>query len=138
MFSTKAFVFRVALSIVQIALVGALYGQNISSIEAVDIAERFVRENGYTDAPDSVLKPQLDHESIELTQGRAALLKSRRNTLEPKAIGVKAIDDGWGVAFDYVDHPGTCRVVTVLKNGMPCRMKHQDGIRAYWLGFDER
>ncbi|MEO8589901.1 MAG: hypothetical protein ABI432_11060 [Flavobacteriales bacterium] len=112
--------------------------KQISSERAVELAERFVRDNGYTDAPDSAIKSQLDPESIELAEGRAELLKSRRNTLQPRAIGVKATDDGLGVAFDYVSHPGSCRVVTMHKDGTQIRIKHQDGIREYWLGFSER
>lgn len=110
----------------------------VSSEVAVELAERFVRENGYTDAPDSVIKSQLDLESIERTNSRSELLKWRRNTLQPKAIGGKATDGGWGVAFDYVSHPGSCRVVTMDKDGSQISMKHQDGIREYWLGPSER
>jgi hypothetical protein len=130
-----------------LAPVGMSFGQDarsndsvsqISSERAVEIAERFVRENGYTDAPDSAIRSQLDLESIEWTNDRTELLKARRNTLQPKAIGVKATDGGWGVAFDYVSHPGSCRVVTMEKDGSQIRMKHQDGIREYWLGPSER
>ena len=75
--------------------------ENVSRERAVEIAEQFLQENGYTDAPDSLIKSQLDHESVELARSRAELLEWRRNTLRPRAIGVSATDDGWGVAFDY-------------------------------------
>lgn len=112
--------------------------ESVSSGEAMAIAERFVRMNGYTDAPESAIKSQLDHESIEWTNDRAELLESRRNTLRPKAIGVKPTGGGWGVAFDYVEQPGKCRVVTMRKDGSQVRMQHQDGIRIYWSGPGER
>jgi hypothetical protein len=102
----------------------------------VELAERFVRENGYTNAPQSEVRSRLNYESIERADNRAELLKSRWNTLSPKAIGIKATADGWGVAFDYVaDHPGICRVVTMKVNGADIRMQHEDGLRGFWLGF---
>ena len=70
--------------------------------EVVALAERFVLENGYTDAPQSELKAQLDLESIELSDRRADLLESRWNSLRPDAMGIKATDVGWGVGFYYV------------------------------------
>jgi hypothetical protein len=112
--------------------------KQISCDEAVILAERFVRENGYTNAPESALRPQLDHESIEWEADRTAILRSRKNTLRPTAIGIKASGGGWGVAFDYVDHPGSCRVVTMKKDGSKMRMQHQDGMREYWVGPNER
>jgi len=127
---------RVALCTAQLALAGLLCGQHIPSTEAVMRAEQFVHENGYTDAPDSVIKAHLDHERIEMSRDRAELLKSRRNMFQPKAIGIKPTDTGWGVAFDYVNHQGSCRVVVMDKAGTQCRMQHKDGIRAYWTGFE--
>ena len=116
---------------------GALQ-QRVSQEKAVELAERFVRDNGYTDAPDSAIKAELDAESMEGVNDRTEMLELRRNTLQTKAIGVKATSGGWGVAFDYVSHPGTCRVVAMDKNGTRIRMEHKDGIRAYWLGSAER
>lgn len=107
----------------------------LSQQEAVELAETHIRQNGYTAAPESDVKAQLDLESIEFSSKRAVLLKSRRNTLKPKAIGIKPTPTGWGVAFDYVAHPENCRVVTMRRNGNAIRVEHQDGIRNYWIGF---
>lgn len=137
MLYSNTFLIRASLLIAQLAIVAALYGQNLSRERAVKLAERFVRENGYTDAPDSAIRPLLAYESIEWAEDRIELLKSRRNTLVSMAIGIKANEGGWGVAFDYVSHPGNCRVVTMLKDGSKMRMQHQDGIRDYWVGFAE-
>ena len=53
----------------------------IAADEAVALAEQFVRENGYTDAPDNDVKPRLDPEGLEWTSDRSEQLKGRRNTL---------------------------------------------------------
>ena len=110
----------------------------LSEAAAVELAEAFVRENGYTDAPESAVKAQLDAESIESSNQRAERLKARRNTLRPRAIGMKTVGEGWGVAFAYVAYPGTCRVVTMRVDGTGIRIQHEDGIRDYWLGFSRR
>src|SRR5438093_13077763 len=39
---------------------------SLSKEEAIQTAERFVLENGYTNAPREKVKAQLDHESIEM------------------------------------------------------------------------
>ena len=146
MLGANSFFVRVIVAAALLALAGSSCGhgsrsnallEQVSTEMAVQLSERFVRENGYTDAPNDEIKLQLDLESIERADSRAELLKSRRNTLQPKAIGVKSTDDGWGVAFDYVDHPGSCRVVTINKDGTQIRMQHKDGVRDHWLGFDK-
>lgn len=135
----KAFLTQVVLLIALFLQAGPLLGQDvIASERAVELAERFARENGYTDAPDSVIKSKLDFESIEWSDGRDEMLKGRRNTLRAKAVGVKADDGGWGVAFDYANQGGGCRVVTMQKDGSELRMQHKDGVREYWLGFDKQ
>jgi hypothetical protein len=110
----------------------------LSEAAAVELAESFVRENGYTDAPEAEVKARLDSEGIEWSKNRGDLLRNRRNTLQSRAIGIKRTNDGWGVAFAYVTNSGTCRVVTMAADGSRIRMQHQDGILNYWRGFGSR
>ena len=106
--------------------------------EAVAVAERFVRDNGYTDAPKEELKVDLDFESIEFAADREELLRQRKNSLQPKAIGAKQTSSGWGVAFDHFKpQSDTCRVVTMRLDGSEIRVQHQDGLREFWLGLGE-
>ena len=113
-------------------------GPPLTCDEAVALAEQFVRENGYTDAPDRDIKHRLDGEGLEWTSDRSEQLRLRRNTLLAKAIGIKATDQGWGVAFEYASDRSSCRVVTMAIDGSSLRMQHQDGIREYWAGFSEQ
>ena len=112
--------------------------------QAVALAERFVRENGYTDAPEGEVKRPLDLESLERSRNRRELLKYRRNTLRPRAIGGMGTGEGenagWEVAFDYVGSSPSdrCRVVRINADGTEARMVHQDGVREHWVGFDDR
>ncbi len=110
----------------------------IAADDAVTLAEQFVRENGYTDAPDNDIKARLDPEGLEWTSDRSEQLKVRRNTLFAKAVGIRATAEGWGVAFEYVSDRANCRILTMAVDGSRLRMQHQDGIREYWVGFGAR
>jgi hypothetical protein len=60
----------------------------IDARQAVRIAERFVRENGYTDfIPDDPRR--LVPESIEFSRNRRDWLKARHNELKPQAVGYR-------------------------------------------------
>jgi hypothetical protein len=118
--------------------------ESISRGAAVEAAERFVVQNGYTDASATQVKERLDPESLERSMDRAKLLSARFNTLKPKAIGLRHArrgrPQGWSVAFDYMDPPtkdvAVCRVVTMAEDGSEARMEHVDGFRSYFSGFE--
>jgi len=72
--------------------------------KAVRIAEEFVVQNGYTDLPAD--KNKISHETVEFADNLDELLKSRANTLEPKAYGIlykatgtKMGEKGWTIVF---------------------------------------
>lgn len=116
--------------------------ESITMKAAVEIAEQFVAENGYTKAPSSDTKEVLGNEAIEWTTNPRDRLEQRFNTLLPKAIGAKKgrrnSSEGWSVAFDYTSKNGAsnnCRVVTMNSAGNDIRIEHVDGIRSYFIGF---
>ena len=101
-----------------------------SARQAVAIAERFVRENGYTDfVPDDLRR--LVPESIEFSRARN-WLKDRHNTLKPQAVGFRKGSrndrEGWTVGFELVDPtnvtPATGRAVTMDAKGHRIRVEH--------------
>lgn len=112
--------------------------QAITRAQAIALAERYVRENGYTDQP--AVRERLDPESLDWNLPREQALQMRANTLKGKAIGAQAggrnSEPGWGVAFDYagsMSDPSICRVVTMDPYGKGLVMQHQDGRRSYWV-----
>ncbi len=119
--------------------------QVLSKESVVELAEKFIAENGYTDLPRESAKASLDRESLEWTSDRESMLQQRANTLKPKAIGAKkgrrGNKSGWSVAFDYAasspTNPETCRVVTMNEDGSDTRVEHVDGIRRVFVGFNE-
>lgn len=114
---------------------------NLTKQEAVSLAEKFVLENGYTNAPPKNIKKKLDNESIEWESDRAKLLKKRYDSLNKKAIGVregrKNQNSGWSAAFDIADpqYKSICRVVTMNIDGSEIRIEHVDGKREFFVGF---
>ncbi len=120
--------------------------QELTQQMAVLVAEKFIAENGYTDLSQTQVKQNLDLESITWERSREELLKSRFNSLKPKAIGVRNgrrdSPKGWSVAFDYStpsdSTPPVCRVVTMNADGSEARIEHVDGKREFFAGFGAR
>jgi hypothetical protein len=123
----------------------AFSGQPLSMKEAVTLAEKFIAENGYTNLPPSKLKAKLDLEFISAATSHSEVIKERFNKLLPKAIGAysggKVTSSGWSVAFDYrgttPSDTAPCRVVTMASDGSNIKIQHQEGIRKYFVGFQE-
>jgi hypothetical protein len=101
----------------------------IDAQQAVRIAERFVRENGYTDfvPPDA---SKLVPESIEFS-GRDEWLAERHDTLRPRARGYlkggRNDPKGWTVGFELVKPLGDERyglAVTMDEHGENVRLQH--------------
>lgn len=112
-----------------------LAGQNHSrppkSVDAVALAERFIKTNGYTAAaptnPGWLALEPIEFGTI------SDIIAMRHDTLRPVAYGVirgrrgkgKA---GWTIVFQYVkpDNPGDGRAVTMDRDGTPVRVEHED------------
>jgi len=108
--------------------------------QAIRLAEKYVLENGYTAAPRSQVKRQLDPESLKFSSDVEENLRMRYNTLRPKAIGAR-LDKGrrygkaWSVAFDYAGptrYADICRIVTMKPDGSGIYMEHVEGDRLYF------
>ena len=101
----------------------------IDAERAVRLAERFVRENGYTDfvPPDA---SKLVPEGVEFS-GREEWLAERHNTLRPRARGYlkgsRNDPSGWTVGFELVkplEDGDFGRAVTMDEHGDHVRMQH--------------
>jgi hypothetical protein len=103
----------------------------IDARQAVRIAERFVRANGYTDyIPDD--RQRLVPESVEFSRDTRAWLKERHNQLKPQAVGYRKgrRNDlkGWTVGFALVKPLDQTRpigrAVTMDRRGRNVRIEH--------------
>jgi hypothetical protein len=72
-------------------------------MEAIDIAEYFIAQNGYTNAPPMADKSNLKLESLEYSSDPDEILAHRHNTLESKAYEVIRHRDntGWTIVFRF-------------------------------------
>ena len=117
--------------------------KQLTEAEAIQIAEKFVADNGYTDLPPVQDKTKLSYESIDSSDPDQRL-KGRYNTLERKAYAVargNVSKDGWIIVFRYNPNneqyrrvipnyeqfiKGVGRAVTMKTDGSNIRMQHQD------------
>lgn len=60
------------------------------------VAESFVRAQGYADTPCTLPEEAIVHEGIEGT------IADRLNSLDPHAVSVSRVADGWYAVFRYV------------------------------------
>jgi hypothetical protein len=72
---------------------------------AIQVAEKFIADNGYTDLPPMSDTSQLAHESIEWQSDAKQMLQLRQNTLERKAFSFSQNRQGgkmgWTIGFRY-------------------------------------
>ncbi|MEO8573004.1 MAG: hypothetical protein ABI481_03470 [Pyrinomonadaceae bacterium] len=109
----------------------------LTEAQAVELAETFIAENGYTDLLPS--KEHLAYESIEWEPKVDEMLRMRHDTLEGKAFGIadgrKGKSAGWTVVFKYTNSSDqqtrkNGRAVTMNSDGSEARVEHKDFILA--------
>ena len=97
----------------------------LSEPEAVRLAERFVRVNGYTDLPPD--RSRLVPESVVYSTSADEELNHRRNTLEKSAVGAAGGVDRWVVYFQYQHRDTEYRRAVVMDvGGGHVHIMHQD------------
>ena len=94
---------------------------------AVQVAERFIRDNGYTDQPAAVDRSNISREALE-SGDVSERLAHRHATLESRAHGVSAAAAGWYVVFRYKGQATNPhgRAVWVDSYGRAVKVEHQD------------
>jgi hypothetical protein len=113
--------------------------ETINARQAVRIAERFVRANGYTDfVPDDANR--LIPESLEFSRDRRDWLKQRHNTLKPRAVGYRKgarnEPKGWMVGFELVDPFEDQRIIDQRRIGRGVTMDARGrGVMVQHMGF---
>ena len=121
-----------------VAVVAQSQKGRLTQSEAVELAERFIAQNGYTDLPPD--KTKLFYESIEWESNVDKMLEQRHDTLERHAYGFrsgrKGGEPGWTVVFrfkhaDDEQTRSTGRAVTMNLDGSKPRVEHVDFILKY-------
>jgi hypothetical protein len=104
----------------------------IDARQAIRIAERFVRQNGYTEfVPNE--PSRLAAETLEFSRDQRVWLRERHNTLKPRAVGFREgarnHPKGWTVGFELVRPIGDGkeaigRAVTMDAGGRHLTVQH--------------
>jgi len=101
--------------------------KGVSKEKAIQLAEDFVRWQGYTSAPTEVTLEEALFEENEFATSIENLMKVRQNSLKGKSIGVRQFNNKtqWAIAFDFVEESedGQCRCVIMDTLGETVFMK---------------
>lgn len=105
-------------------------GAALDEQTAIQAAEKFIADNGYTDLPPLKDPRQLTNESLEWESDPEKKLEFRRNTLERKAYSISPNGKngpGWTVGFRTKNGgTKTGRAVTMDSDGGNIRVEHVD------------
>lgn len=77
----------------------ALEEKGLAKEEATALAERFILEQGYTEAPASSSKDAVVIEALDASRDPEQVLKQRRGSLKPKTVGARLDSELWFVGF---------------------------------------
>lgn len=115
---------------------------------AVELAEQFVKDNGYTDSPAN--KSNISFELMDQTgEDLSVILERRRNTLHPKAFCISEDNGVWHIGFlaHSVDISNldalelnndlSGRAVVVDRASHKVRMAHKDPLFSFFRKLSE-
>ncbi len=103
----------------------------ITGEEAIEQAERFIIQQGYTNLPAQL--SQLKFEKDEYASDTSKILSYRKNMLEMKAFAAKQHGGSWSVGFMYVNKENNIgRAVTMDTLGVNTIMQAKE-VRLDWF-----
>lgn len=139
----KVFTFKILIVVFFLGLTSSFKtNDQISKEKAIKLAEKFIAENGYTSLRAN--KSKLSYELFDGENNVDNILKSRHNSLNPKAFCISEDTDRWNVGFlsSSVDKTKLNsaqrksnlkgRAVIVMKNGNDIRIAHKDPLFSYF------
>src|SRR5690606_30227801 len=75
--------------------------QNLTENQAIEIAESYVIEQGYSDKKIDLKKTEIDSDILDQYQTPEKVAELRHNLLNSKAVYSKKTDNGWIIGFEY-------------------------------------
>lgn len=112
--------------------------KEISKNKAIQIAEKFIVENGYTEHPADKLK--IEYELFDQYMNIDSILYFRHNTLYKNAYYTSQDEENWHIGFlsskvdlskiddEKFSHELVGRIVIVSKDGNQVKIEHKDPI----------
>ena len=75
--------------------------QNLTKNQAIEIAESYMIEQGYSDKKIDLKKTEIDSDILDQFQTLEKTAELRYNLLKSKAIYSKRTENGWIIGFEY-------------------------------------
>ena len=98
----------------------------LSEIQAIQLAENYVQEQGYTNKDVQKDSTTFDIGFTEQLMDLEGIQSMRFNTLKPKAAFHGKTFGKWTVGFRLIQDSTRFRVVNVSRNGKKIYLEHQD------------
>src|SRR5262245_53743607 len=87
--NSKLYVALIILPLISGAPAVSQTKKKLTEAEAIQVAEKFIADNGYTDLPPIADETKITYETVERASSTDELLKQRYNTLERRAYGLR-------------------------------------------------
>ncbi len=108
--------------------------QNLSKNQAIDIAENYVIEQGYSNKKIHLNKTKIDPDILDQYQTPEKIRELRYNLLNPKAVYSKKTENGWIIGFGYTKpvknefskKTKEGKGVMISENGKKVKMFHEN------------
>ena len=108
--------------------------QNLNKNKAIEIAENYVLEQGYSDKKLDLNKVKIESDILDQYQTFDKIVELRHNLLYSKAIYSKKDENGWVVGFEYKNEKTNVimngirfgKGVWISNNGKIIRMFHEN------------
>ncbi len=109
-------------------------GQKITKSQAIQKAEEFVKNQGYTDFKIS-LNSKIQYESLQRGKNDADIITCRFNNLKSKSVGITEVTERYNIGFEYSDkviaevsnyNPKYVRWLSMNIDGRDIKIHHKD------------
>ncbi|MCH4554119.1 hypothetical protein [Aestuariibaculum lutulentum] len=108
--------------------------QNLTKNQAIEIAESYVIEQGYSDKIIDLKKTKIDSDILDQYQTPEKIAELRHNLLNSKAVYSKKTENGWIIGFEYKNEKFNeiqdgirfGKGVLILENGKEIKMFHEN------------
>jgi len=108
--------------------------QNLTKNQAIETAESYVIEQGYSDKIIDLKKTEIDSDILDQYQTPENVAELRHNLLKSKAVYSKKSENGWIIGFEYKNEKFNeirdgikfGKGVWVSENGKEIKMFHEN------------
>ena len=125
---------KIELIYILLLFIGCASTQNLTNDQAIDIAEKYVVEQCYSDEIINLEKIKIDPDILDQYQTPEKVSELRHNLLDSKSVYSKKVEHGWIIGFKYKDEKFN-EIINVIRfgkgvwvseNGKEIKMFHEN------------